>query len=335
MVISLSLHFIAVNKPSRSDDSSSTSTISTTAMEQIVERLKGSKHRGTTRKNYLSVWRSFNQFFIKLDRKPKTWEDRIILFVGFLIESNKKSQTVRSYVSAIKSVLGDDGIQINEDRCLINALTKACKLTNDKVRTRLPIQKGLLQIIFKYVRLKFQTQPYLEKMYLALFAATYYGLFRVGEVTESEHVVKAMDVHIAHNKNKMMFVLRSSKTHCKGDKPQVVKISGEKLDDYKKNLACDCPFELLKRYVAVRRSCRNIEEQFFIFRDRSPVTAQNMRSTLKDVLKAANFNISCYDTHSMRAGRAVDLLSMKVDVSTIAKLGRWSSNAVFTYLSIY
>ena len=44
-------------------------------------------------------------------------------------------------------------------------------------------------------------------------------------MTESQHVVKAKDVHIGINKDKLMFVLHSSKTHGKGTKPQIVKIN--------------------------------------------------------------------------------------------------------------
>ena len=51
---------------------------------------------------------------------------------------------MKSYVSAIKSVLADEGITINENRYLVSSLTKACKLRNDVLQTRLPIRKGLL-----------------------------------------------------------------------------------------------------------------------------------------------------------------------------------------------
>ena len=67
-------------------------------------------------------------------------------------------------------------------------------------------------------------QPYLVKMYRALFVTAYFGLFRVGELTKSQHMVRACDVHIGTNKRKLMFILRSSKTHGEGDKPQVIKI---------------------------------------------------------------------------------------------------------------
>ena len=54
-------------------------------------------------------------------------------------------------------------------------------------------------------------QPYLEKLYQALFAAAYYGLLRISEVTKGPHCVLARNVHLAQNKHKMLFLLETSK----------------------------------------------------------------------------------------------------------------------------
>ena len=75
-------------------------------------------------------------------------------------------------------------------------------------------------ILFEIQRIFSQTnQWYLEVMYKALFALTYYGMITVGEVTLSPHVLKAKDIHIALNKDKILLVLYSSKTHDKGSRP--------------------------------------------------------------------------------------------------------------------
>ena len=54
-------------KGSRSSNSSS---ILTSAMEEIVIQLKQNRHRDSTKRNYYCVWKSFNDFFIRLDIKP-------------------------------------------------------------------------------------------------------------------------------------------------------------------------------------------------------------------------------------------------------------------------
>ena len=214
-----------------SDKSSTTSssTISTSWMKQVIDRLKMGKHRDSTKKHYYSVWRQFNQFYIRLDEKPNSWEDRLTLFVGHLVNENKKSTTVRSYISAIKAILMDDGVTICEDKFLLSSLTKACRLQNDKVRIRLPIQKRFLNLLITSAYKYFQdnNQNYLCWLYIGIFCAMYYGLLRISEVAEGPHAIRATDVHIAQNKKKILFVLRSSKTHGKDVKPQFVKISGD------------------------------------------------------------------------------------------------------------
>ena len=36
----------------------------------------------------------FNDFFIKLDRKPNAWEDRVALFIAYLIDKKQPEQTI-------------------------------------------------------------------------------------------------------------------------------------------------------------------------------------------------------------------------------------------------
>ena len=85
----------------------------------------------STKRNYYSVWKNFNAFFVRLDRKPSTWENCLTLYIAYLIDNQKRSQTIRSYISAIRSVLREDGFVLNEDKFLLASLTRACKLKND------------------------------------------------------------------------------------------------------------------------------------------------------------------------------------------------------------
>ena len=105
------------------------------------------KYTNSTRRIYHSVWKSFNRFYLRLDIKPKSWEDRLTLFIGYLVDQNKQSLTIKSYISAIKAVLKEDGFKISEDQFLIASLTKACKIKNDSLRVRFPIQRDVLRMI--------------------------------------------------------------------------------------------------------------------------------------------------------------------------------------------
>ena len=308
-------------------------------MQQIIEKLRLEGVKNSTRRSYYSAWRTFNHFFVRLDVKPDNWEDRLVLFVGFLIKERKQSQTIKSYISAIKKVLQDDNVIINENRVLLSSLTKACKMKNDKVRTRLPIQKGILRILLRETKTYYDNhnQSFLAVMYQALFSTAYFGMFRVGELTTGTHPIMVKDVQLARNKNKIMFVLRTSKTHGENNHPQIVKITSKQINEnisFKRE--CDgnlyCPYELLRRYIDARPKYLNKREPFFIFRDGTPVRPDNMRENLKFFLKESGFNPILYNTHSLRAGRSVDLRKMNVSLDLIRKLGRWSSNSVFAYL---
>ena len=266
------------------------STISTVEMHRIVEKLKKDRVRDSTKNNYYTVWKSFNKFFLRLDVKPNTWEERLVLYAGFLVNDNKQSQMVRSYICAIKNILRDDGVHINEDKFLLTSLTKACKLRNDRVITRLPMQKGLLQLLLNSIIQLYEvesTQPYLATLYSAFFTTMYFGMFRIGELVASQHVIKVKDVQLAGNKNKIMFILWTSKTHGLGAKPQRVKITSSRQiensprcrREYTANL---CSFHMLHHYLAIRPKYDSVTEQFFVFRDRSPLKPEVVRAILKD-----------------------------------------------------
>ena len=238
---------------------------------------------------------------------------------------------MKSYISAIRATLADLNVSLNENQFLLTSLTKACRLKNDKIRHRFPIYKELLQVILNYVELycMWQNQPYLCLLYQAILATAYYGIFRIGEVTMSNHCIQARDVHTGLNKKKMMFVLRSSKTHNEGDRPQTVKISGANdINPAQKY----CPFRLLRIYIESRPGYLTINEQFFVFRDRSPVKPAHMIFILEKSLQLANLNDKLYSFHMLRVGRAGDLLKQGVSVESIRKIGRWRSNAIYNYL---
>ena len=269
-----------------------------------------------------------------MDRIPKTWEARLLLYTGYMIDCGFQSATVKSYNSAIKAVLSNDGYEIDTTSLQLNALTRACRLSNDKVKDRLPIIYNLLELLLYELERKFEQQIYLEVMYKCLFSFAYFGMFRICELTASQHVMKVKDVHSADNKNKLKIYLFTSKTHNRGSRPQSVKIEGNAHltgDVNARNRKFD-PYEITRDYLTLRGNYCDIEEQFFIFSDGSPVRQCNFRATLKSCLKNLNLNPHCYDSHSFRIGRATDMAKYGYTLDRIKQLGRWRSNAVYSYL---
>ena len=114
-------------------------------------------------------------------------------------------------------------------------------------------------------------------------------------------------------------------------KPQLIKLSSKPLAKERRNHEA-CPFMLISQYIAIRPKYKSTEEQFFVFRDLTPVTPFHMRHTLQMALHQGGFDAKSYCTQSMHAGHTTDLLEYGISVETIKKLGRWTSNAVYKYL---
>ena len=139
--------------------SSNSSRLSTVEIQGIVEKLRRQCYRYSTKKNYYAIWRSFNQFIVHLDVKPLTWEDRLPLYIAYLIENRRRSATICSYILAIRAILKENDIIMNENQFLIASLTHACKLQNDQLKVRLPIRKSLLQVLMN--KTKHSSSPFL------------------------------------------------------------------------------------------------------------------------------------------------------------------------------
>ena len=151
-------------------------------------------------------------------------------------------------------------------------------------------------------------------------------------MTTGTHPIAARDVHIGENKNKILFVLRTSKTHWKDVDPQTVKICSTQSNNKNNKTNKLCPYSLLREYLKIRKPYKTNHEPFFVFADRSPVTSNAKRIVFKKILQLENFDTEVYNLHSFRIGRACDLLKGGIPVEVIKKLGRWKSNIVYKYL---
>ena len=92
-------------------------------------------------------WHSFNKFLVRLDQKPDSWQQRTLLFCTYLVDCIHKSTTLKTYISAIKAVLCNDDYYWDDGQVLLGSVTRACKLSNDVVKNRFPIQLSLLELL--------------------------------------------------------------------------------------------------------------------------------------------------------------------------------------------
>lgn len=165
-----------------------------------------------------------------------------------LVDNRYQSNTVKSYISAIKYCLQVDGIQVDDSGCQLSALVRACHLQNDTIFIRLPIRVKMLNRLVRLTHTYFilgKGQVYLGRWLKVIFIMAYYGLFRVSELV-GIHAVKARDVVYSTRKNKVTIYLRSSKTHTTSDKPKVIQISGSR------RMGDLCPFRIISEFAQVR-----------------------------------------------------------------------------------
>ena len=225
-------------------------------------------------------------------------------------------------------MLSRDCIKIDDNRTQPSALVKACKLQNDRLYVRLPLQKNLLRMILDQIW-KFYShrgQIYLAKLYHAIVSTGYCGLLRVGELTTGTHPIRAANVFTARTKLKYQLILHSSKTHSCSDLPQkVTLISNPQIKRH-------CPFKMLHNFIQARPKRADNEEPLFIFRDRAPVKPYHLRLILKKAIKAIGLDESLYVIDSLRIGRCTDLMYLNVPMEKIKFFGRWRSNAVYKYV---
>ena len=299
-------------------------------MNNIIEKLKLKKNRQSTYENYYQVWKTFNKFLIRLDHMPDSWEERTALYCAYLVDTGRQSATIKSYISAIKCILKDDDYKWDENRVLLESITRACKLVNDRVKTRLPISEKLLELMLFELNRIYDQQPYLRIMFQTILAMGYHGLLRIGELVScGTHTILAKDVHVAKNKNKILIVLYSSKTHGKESRPQKVKITGK--TEIRQGRFF-CPFTLIKQYMDKRGSYEEDNEPFFIFRDGSHIKGDIVRKMMAVVLKKLGLNPACYSVHSLRIGKSTEMLKNGFSIPEIKRAGRWTSGAVYKYL---
>ena len=164
----------------------------------------------------------------------------------------------------------------------------------------------------------------MEWLYKAVFILSYYGMMRIGEVTLSNHVVKARNVHVATNKDKLLLVLYSSKTHSCRHRPQKIKITSNKSEitgSYAHRHFC--PFAVLRKFIQLRGSYDNDQEQFFIFHDKEPIRPMQATKILKLMIQRLGLDNTLYSMHSFRIGRTSDLIKFKYPLDEVQRLGRW------------
>lgn len=292
--------------------------------------MKNGDLQQTSSYTYHLVWRQFLNFLGGFKNLPELWEQKMVMFAAHLGNEGCQPGTVSSYMSAIRYKLRKDGVDIPDKNFEIASIIRTCKMKNNRVFYRCGITKPMMKDLLLALKrtLKDKGQEYLFYMYRAVFLTAYYGMFRIGEIAQGPHTMKFCDVKQSSNKNKYLVILRSSKTHGKGDFPHTVNIP-QVVDVEEENMLFD-PFQALNDYK-LRRPRTDDQQNFFVFRDGTPLKCNTLRRMLYRILAAANYNKEIFDFHSWRVGRASDLLRSGIPFHLVKKWGNWKSDSILKY----
>lgn len=300
----------------------------------IVERNMQKDVGPASKDSYHGIFRNFIDFLNIFNTVPERWEDKIVLYTTFLADNIYEEATIRSYLSAIRHELKQDGVILHEDRCKLEAIIRSSRYKNKGKRDRQGISQQMLHHLLDQVDYKYHDQQYLKHLYKAMFVLGYYCLLRVSELTSGKHPILAKNVTAAKNKLKIQVTLLTSKTHRLRDRKQVIRFPDpdEEVDAFKWLNTKYCPFTIIDDYIHMRQAADYPNEPFFVFNNNIPVKEGHFRRILKQVIKEANYEVDKFNTHSFRIGRANHLMfKLNFAVDRIKLKGRWTSDSIWKY----
>lgn len=257
------------------------------------------------------------------------------MYVTFLADNNYYENTIRSYISAIRHQLKQDGEVLNEDQFLLESIIRSSRIKNNIKRDRMGISLNMLCNLLDQLNIKFDTQPYLRALYRAMFTLGYFCLLRVSELTTGRHPILAKDVSAARNKLKIQVKLRTSKTHNLSNRPQVIRYPDpdEEAEALKLLGSRHCPFTIIEQFISLRGEYVEDGDPFFTYKEGIPIKERQFRKVLKETIREAGYsNVDQFNTHSFRIGRANNLWNnLKLSLDRIKQKGRWLSDIIWNY----
>ncbi len=200
----------------------------------------------------------------------------------------------------------------------------------DVERVRCPISHNLLVQILKRVDLVVKTE-FEASMFKALFSLAFFGMFRIGELVDSSHALKACNVMQAEEGEHIICVQHSLKTL----KPEEMSL----LVDIPPDSTEFCPCLLTTHHTQCRVWASSkwlcTHETFFLHQDGSRVSkAQVLRKICACVRLIPGMMPQEFGTHSFRSGRATDLFKEGVPENKIMQQGWWISSTFKRYIKV-
>ena len=250
----------------------------------------------------------------------------IVNFVLYLASKQLSSNTVQSYLAGLSFFIKCSGNVDHTGAFIVKKLIEGMRRTGVHSMKRAPITlHNLIHIIRILPNICSSSSE--SELFAALFSFTFFGFFRVGELTvtdrlSSSKIVALQDIEI--NSSSIRVNLRFSKTDQYGVGCSI------QIPNCQKN-ACICPVRLVQKYLLIRPHCPG---PLFIHFNHSPVTRYQFAAVLRKALQFLNLDSTRIKTHSFRIGAATWAASEGCSNETIQSLGRWRSGVFQRYIRV-
>lgn len=265
----------------------------------------------------------FNKF---LDEMPRgefnNPSQKLVGFVAWLSLQGYRSSTMKTYVSILRK-----GLRVSNpslDSSEVNSKVKgAFCLERGMGRTKQLVTISMLRNLVGQLG-NLAANAYEGVMYKSMVMLMYFGLLRVGEVTQTDHVLKFRNVKISYSPRRVVLRFETAKNDRTGE----IRHSATVYPDPDERV---CPVLHLLNYFLVRPQVRHNEENLYVKFNSHPVTEYEFRVILTKACKLMHWSRRV-TSHSFRMGRATQLFLSGVPLQQIQQAGWWCSNAVLSYI---
>ena len=294
-------------------------------MNKIRVKLFNSSVSLNTLQGYEQKWRVFKEFaqYINSPTIPAS-NDLISYFIVHLACKNFRLSTIKGYLAAISFMHKKQGVSSPCSDTLAKQLLKSISKTKNNVVTqRKPVKEKLL---IKIIRtLDTELNHYDALLYKAILCLQFNACMRIGELVvskEPKHTLKFGKLVL--RKKKLSIKLNSYKHHNDVDEKIVVK---------KMHNSAICPVRAMKKYLQ-HRPLTSKGECLFVSSQAKPIRRVMVAKVLKMAIASVGLDPRCYNTHSLRSGKATQLHIKRCPAELIKRYGRWKSNAFLKYIKL-
>ena len=287
--------------------------------------------RMSTSRTYSSGQKRYFNFCNAYDLRPLPGdEDTLLLFVAYLHQDNLKAETIRVYLSAVRSLHIEEGYgnPLEKTHRLSRAL-RALHITAEKPNQKLPITLDIMELLSTKVQRTYDGCVIWAAMTLAFF-----GCLRASEccVTSSQFdpgvnlCLQDVTAHIEGQVPYMAVVIKRSKTDTLNKGVTVpIGCSGTVV----------CALCSMKAMLDMRLS-QGVQcvgsDPLFLLSSGEALTKQVFVQDTRQCLSCLGFKSAEYSGHSFRAGSATSAALAGLADWELQVLGRWTSQAYLRYV---